>query len=103
MAQKLRLKSQKYSEREVFASAIDVLVDTGITHLDKPFTYALSEKHGKVEVGSLVSVPFGSKILSGLVINSNAELKNNLKFIKKVIHRNPVITRNQIDVKFTII
>jgi primosomal protein N' (replication factor Y) len=97
MAQKLRLTSQKYSAKEVFASAIDVLVDTGITHLDKPFTYALSEKHGKVEVGSLVSVPFGSKILSGLVINSNAELKNNLKFIKKVIHRNPVITSNQID------
>lgn len=97
MAQKLRLASQKYSPKEEFASAIDVLVDTGITHLEKPFSYALSAGHGKVEVGSLVSVPFGSKVLAGIVINVNAELASNLKFIKKVIHRNPVITRDQID------
>jgi primosomal protein N' (replication factor Y) len=97
MAQKLRLASQKYSAKEVFSSAVEVLVDTGVSHLEKPFTYALSEKHGKVEVGSIVSVPFGSKILTGLIINTNSELRDNLKFIKKVIHRNPVVTRNQID------
>lgn len=97
MAQKLRLASQKYSAKEVIASAIDVLVDSGIPHLEKPFTYALSDKHGKVEVGSLVSVPFGSKVLTGLVINSNSDLKENIRFIKKVIHRNPVVNRNQID------
>ena len=97
MAQKLRLKSQKYSARQNFSYAINVLVDTGVAHLSDPYTYAVSDEDGEIFVGSLVTVPFGNKSLMGIVISANANSQGNFKFIKKVIHRNPVINDEQIE------
>ena len=97
MAQQLRLKSQKALSKEEFSFSVEVMVDTGITHLTEPFSYAVSPKDSKVDVGFLVSVPFGSRNLTGLVIAKSKVKKEGLKFIKKVLHENAVINHEQID------
>ena len=97
MAQALRLKSQKYFAPESFAYSVDVLVDVELPHLAKPYSYAVDSKHGELQIGSIVSVPFGNKTATGIVIQINGEHKSGLKFIKKVIHDNAVVTEEQIE------
>lgn len=97
MAQQLRLKSQRVSAKLEFAFAVDVLVDTGVTHLADPFTYAVSKEDSDLQIGSLVTVPFSNKTLRGLIISKNPSNGAGLKFLKKVIHKNPIVNSEQID------
>ena len=97
MAQNLRLKSQSYSTKKEFSFAIEVLVDSGVAHLSKPYTYAVATNDARVDIGSLVTVPFSSKVLSGIVVSKNSKSIGALKFIKKVVHSNPILNAEQIE------
>jgi len=97
MAQKLRLRSQKTPLKEEFNFAVEVLVDTNIPHLSDPYTYAVSTKYSDIEIGTMVSVPFGSRMLSGIVVSKSQRSSEGLKFIKKVLHSFPILNAGQIE------
>ena len=62
-----------------------IFVDTKITHLDQPYTYAIPKRfENSVTLGSLVRVPFSGRIIDGLVIEILDETAGNLKEIKGV-------------------
>ena len=62
-----------------------IFVDTKITHLDQPYTYAIPKRfENSVTLGSLVRVPFSGRIIDGLVIEILDETAGNLKEIKSV-------------------
>ncbi|MFZ9205326.1 MAG: hypothetical protein ACO22L_05540, partial [Candidatus Nanopelagicaceae bacterium] len=59
---------------------VEVLVDTGVFHLEQPFSYFLPEElKGLIDVGSLVRVPFKNDLKNGVVLSvknkSQAALK----------------------------
>ncbi|MGA1402643.1 MAG: hypothetical protein ACO312_05840, partial [Candidatus Nanopelagicaceae bacterium] len=47
---------------------VEVLVDTGVFHLEQPFSYFLPEELKElIDVGSLVRVPFKNDLKNGVV------------------------------------
>jgi hypothetical protein len=69
----LRLKVQRAQSVQKFApdgqSTVEVLVDTGVFHIDNFFSYAVPPNLSEdIEVGQRVSVPFGKQTLEGLII-----------------------------------
>ena len=98
MAQQLRLRSQKSPKKGEFGATVEVIVDNGLAHLSEPFTYAINRNQLNVEIGHLVSVPFGSKSLIGVVVGKSYEFKSSLKFVKKILHNRPEITSEQIEI-----
>ncbi|MFZ9342730.1 MAG: hypothetical protein ACO24P_03890, partial [Candidatus Nanopelagicaceae bacterium] len=49
---------------------VEVLVDTGVFHLEQPFSYFLPEELKElIDVGSLVRVPFKNDLKNGVVLS----------------------------------
>lgn len=98
----LKLKSEKVSARQERATVdpvAHVVVDTGVFHLDEPYSYLVPQTlENSLVIGSIVKVPFGRKTTEGVVIARNSvESTAGLKFIDEQISRNPVLTLNQIE------
>jgi len=98
----LRLKSEKVSAKQVRAEVdpvANVVVDTGVFHLDEPYSYLVpASLENSLAIGSLVKVPFGRKNTEGLVIGrSSIDSTAGLKFIDEQISKFPVITSDQIE------
>lgn len=63
----------------------DIIVDISIDKLDKTFEYILpDELLGTVEIGSQVNVPFGSRMITGYVVNITDEPEFNVARMKPV-------------------
>lgn len=100
----LRLKRQKSSARALRelqvplgVSQVEVIVDTGVFHLDHSFSYLVkSDQVTEVDVGSIVKVPFRDKSLIGLVTRVGPAEKVNLSYIEKLIANN-VLSQANID------
>ena len=92
----LRLKQQKSSAKTakelnvpLGSVQVEVIVDTGVFHLDHPFSYLVRpEQAGEVGVGSVVKVPFRDKTLLGVVTDVGQPEKTNLAYLEKVISSN---------------
>ena len=77
MVSPLKLKRESVGKVSIAPTNpyLQVLVDTGVFHLDQPYEYVLPEKL-KVEVGDWVSVPFNSRNCLGLVIERYSKSRN---------------------------
>ena len=77
MVSPLKLKRETVGKVSIAVTNpyLEVLVDTGVFHLDQPYEYVLPEKL-KVEVGDWVSVPFNSRNCLGLVIERYSKSRN---------------------------
>ncbi len=92
-AKPLTLKREKFTPRAKSGSSevdlslqVEVLVDSGVYHLDQSFSYlAPSHLLPKINVGSFVSVPFQGRKATGLVIEVAAKSKAGLKSVEAVI------------------
>ncbi|MBM3655556.1 MAG: hypothetical protein FJW91_01125 [Actinobacteria bacterium] len=59
---------------------VEVLVDTGVFHLDQPFSYFVPEEmRDSVCVGSLVRVPFKNDLRNGVVLSTSSSHQAALK------------------------
>ncbi|CAN2199041.1 PriA Primosomal protein N' (replication factor Y) - superfamily II helicase [Candidatus Nanopelagicaceae bacterium] len=76
-----------------------VWVDSSVFHLDSAFSYLIpGNLSDLVQVGSLVSVPFHGRDITGFVIGLDAPASLvGLKSIHKVIGRYPLLTQEIID------
>jgi len=100
----LKLRSQ-IGKAQPMAPAIhmpvaQVLVDTGVFHLDSPYDYEIPEQYSDIDlVGCRVQVEFGHARHEGLVIGRIAQTQNpgRLKQIEKVLSPHPVATKETID------
>jgi len=76
-----------------------VLVDTGVTHLDQHFDYLIPQKYAEsAQSGVRVQVPFNSQELEGIIL-SRQELdqsRKNLKSISKVLSPIPIMSSETI-------
>ena len=76
-----------------------VLVDTGVPHLDQHFDYLIPENYAEsAQSGVRVQVPFNNQELEGIII-SRQELdqsRNNLKNITKVLSPIPIMSNETI-------
>jgi len=73
-------KSATKARQSLDSLQVEVLVDTGVFHLEQPFSYFLPEELKElVDVGSLVRVPFKNDLKNGVVLSvknkSQAALK----------------------------
>ncbi len=71
----------------------DVIVDIANSEVDKIFEYSYSDC--KVTSGSRVIVPFGSKLIEGIVINTKTQSKyppEKIKPIAKLLEETPALT-----------
>lgn len=76
----------------------DVIVDINNTEVDKVFEYSFSDC--KINLGSRVVVPFGSKIIEGIVINVKEKSvydENKIKPIIRLIEETPALTTETLD------
>jgi primosomal protein N' (replication factor Y) len=95
---KLRLKSAaarvSFHQASLNLPIAKVSVDTGIFHLDQLFDYQVpSELDEVAKIGSAVLVPFGSRSLSGVILDRTTEAESaGLKFIEKVSSLLPLIS-----------
>ena len=76
----------------------DVIVDITNEEVDKLFEYSFSDC--RIQVGSRVVVPFGNKVIEGIVIG----LKENsvyppekIKPILRVLEQKPALTKETLD------
>ena len=96
----LRLKVQRTPTENKIAPNLGVakvLVDTGIFHLSGTYDYAVPiGLDTKAQPGTLVEVPFGSKVCSGYIVSrhSEATVTGKLKFISKVLSPIPIFTQD---------
>jgi len=93
-ARKLRLKRENAPLERALA-AIDpvarILVDTGVTHLNEPYDYLVSELlDTHVQPGALVEVHFGNRVTQGYVLERLSAPTSGLKFIDSVISSLPI-------------
>ena len=77
----LRLKSEKVSSKPrvtPHTQFVEVCVDTGVAHLDSPYTYAFNpdEVSFKLACGTYVEVPFNNRMVRGFVLRSAPEIVN---------------------------
>jgi primosomal protein N' (replication factor Y) len=72
----------------------DVWVDSGVYHLDTPFSYVVPRNLAEqIQVGSLVSIPFHGREVLGLVILRRADDgSSGLKTISKCLGKYPLVT-----------
>ena len=73
-------KSAVRTRQSLDSLQVEVLVDTGVFHLEQPFSYFLPEELKElIDVGSLVRVPFKNDLKNGVVLSvknkSQAALK----------------------------
>lgn len=73
-----------------------VWVDTGVFHLDHPFSYLLTDNQAQiVKVGSRVEVPFNGRACEGIVVEiSGGADGNNLKYIEKILSSRSLLNEN---------
>ncbi|MFZ9741523.1 MAG: hypothetical protein ACO3CQ_06485, partial [Candidatus Nanopelagicaceae bacterium] len=65
---------------------VEVLVDTGVFHLEQPFTYFLPEELKElIDVGSLVRVPFKNDLKNGVVLSVKNKSQAALKPIDSLL------------------
>jgi primosomal protein N' (replication factor Y) len=71
-----------------------VWVDTSVYHLDEPFSYLIpSSMENRVEIGSLVTVPFnGRELIAAVIEISDSPVTGNLKAISKVLGEIPPLS-----------
>jgi primosomal protein N' (replication factor Y) len=99
----LRLKSERVAKPTgVIASEFncaEVIVDSGVYHLDKSFSYLVPEAFTETcEIGTRVQVPFNGREVEGLVLRRvNAETTAGLKAISKVLTSFPVASEESIN------
>ena len=103
----LKLRSEKVAAKQNPAKDrpyVSVIVDTRVFHLDQPYSYIVPEVlTDKVEVGSLIKVPFGRAITEGIVIERNdGQSISGLKFVEGIISKFPIVTLNQISLFQTV-
>ena len=76
----LALKRQRAlanKRRSGFSSVASVVVDTGVFHLDEPFSYGIpSELADRVHIGSHVKVLFRNKRTNGIVVSFSDHREN---------------------------
>ena len=73
-------------------SYAEVIIDSAVRDLDRPFTYAVpTEEEGKVQVGSMVLVPFSGRLSLGYVVglHDRADVAN-AKSIARVLDEPPL-------------
>ena len=93
----LRLKVQRAQSVQKTApdgqSTVEVLVDTGVFHIDNLFSYAVPPNLSKdIQVGQRVSVPFGKQTLEGIIITLGSTPSDSpLKYINSIITLHPVL------------
>ena len=88
----LALKRQRAlvnKRRSGFSSVANVVVDTGVFHLDEPFSYGIpSELASRVHIGSHVKVLFRNKRTNGVVVSFSTDgEKNPLQPIEGIVDR----------------
>ena len=79
----------------------DVIMEINVFK-NKTFTYKIPSNI-KVEIGSRVHIPFGSKKVNGIVLNIKDDYKDNiqLKEIISLIDDKPILNKEQINlIKF---
>ena len=80
MSAPLALKRQRAlanKRRNGFSSVASVVVDTGVFHLDEPFSYGIpAELADRVHIGSHVKVLFRNKRTNGVVVAFSDEGKH---------------------------
>lgn len=65
----------------------EVLVDTGVFHLDHPYSYLVgADLQDWLNIGSIVTVPFNNKTAIGVVIDIKSPDKSGLKHIETLVH-----------------
>jgi primosomal protein N' (replication factor Y) len=65
---------------------VEVLVETGVFHLEQPFSYFLpDELENLVSVGSLIRVPFKNDLLTGVVLSIKAKSQGSLKPVHSLL------------------
>lgn len=76
------------------ATAVELWIDSGVYHLDEPYSYLVPESLSHlVSVGSFVSVPFNGRELIGVAIGlSSGTSHGGLKAISKVLGQIPLLT-----------
>ncbi|MDD5448950.1 MAG: hypothetical protein PHO53_07300, partial [Actinomycetota bacterium] len=78
-----------FSENENYA---EVVIDTPVKHLDRPFHYLVPQEFKeKLDVGSMVMVPFGNRLSLGYVVGfPDSPQVGNLKEIASVLDEPPI-------------
>ncbi len=74
------------AQRSSDSLQVEVLVDTGVFHLEQPFSYFLPEElKDLIDVGSLVRVPFKSDLKSGVVVSITSNFTASLKPVHSLL------------------
>lgn len=79
-----------------------IMIESGVSSLDREFFYKIpDELAGKIDVGHMVSVPFGHGKKNGLVIGfTNEKTDYELKDIYSLKSGNPIISSKEIELAF---
>ena len=91
----LRLKRERSSPKHSPAKRVpfaQVLVDTGVIHLQEPFDYLVPEHLDElISPGSVVVVPFHNRSVKGMVLtrNDSPSITGTIKTISKVLSNVP--------------
>ena len=65
---------------------VDVLVDTGVFHLEQPFSYFLPEElEAVIDAGSLIKVPFKNDLRNGVVLSIKEKSQASLKPVHSLL------------------
>ena len=96
----LRLKSEKVSSKPrvtPHTQFFEVCVDTGVTHLDSPYTYAYNADESSIQItcGTYVEVPFNNRMVRGYVLRPAPEIVNP-KFIRRILSKQSLFTAGQL-------
>lgn len=98
----LRLKSERVQKNTGAIasdqSCVEVIVDNGVFHLDKSFTYLVPESFsGICATGTRVQVPFNGRELEGFVLKRfSSETTAGLKALTKVLTPFPVASEKSL-------
>ena len=97
----LRLRAEKTTAKRSIVDElpyVDVLVNVPFVNAQEIYTYSLTEDSAQCQVGDLVSVPFGSQSVEGVVLSRYGQLSNarKIKSIQARISIEPVFTSAQI-------
>ncbi len=103
----LRLRAEKTTAKRLLIEErphIDVIVNVPFLSAQEVYTYSLTEGDSACEVGDLVSVPFGSQLVEGVISSRYTELTSagRIKAIHSRISLEPVFTPEQIAIAQTL-
>ena len=76
----------------------DVIVDINNVEVDKIFEYRITDCN--IDIGSRVIVPFGNKVIEGIVIGikeKSVYLPEKIKPIYRVLEQTPALTKETLD------